>query len=222
MDFENELRKVAKQYQDDGYDVTVRPRGDAVPPFAAGYELDMIARRGAEHVVVEVKTHRTDLEKDTALVRLAELANSQPGWRFDLVVLEPETLLDRLRHEAREPTRDQIEERLNQAGQMAGAGYSQAAVMTAWAGLEAAMRRLTRAAGRNGDITPGHLLGTMYANGFVSKDEFVKLREAFAVRNRVAHGFVSEAVDPALVPSVIAAARKLLTAEETSGQPVAV
>lgn len=222
MDFENELRKVAKQYQDDGYDVVIRPQGDAVPPFAAGYELDLIARRGAERVVVEVKPHRTDLEKDTVLVRLAELTNSQPGWRFDLVVLEPETLLDRLRHEAREPTREQIEERLNQAEQMTGAGFVPAAVMTAWAGLEAAMRRVTKTVGRNGDITPGHLLGTLYANGFVSKDEFVKLRETFTVRNRVARGFVPAEVDPALVLSAIAAARKLLAVAETPGQPVAV
>jgi hypothetical protein len=40
MNLENELRRVAKQYQDEGYTVTLRPHGDAVPAFVREFDLD--------------------------------------------------------------------------------------------------------------------------------------------------------------------------------------
>ena len=36
---EDALERVAEPYRDEGYEVIVRPRGDQVPPFAAGLEL---------------------------------------------------------------------------------------------------------------------------------------------------------------------------------------
>src|SRR4051812_40195746 len=64
MDFDKELGRIAKQYENEGYTVTVHPKGDQVPPFAAGLQLDIIAMRGEEAVVVEVKPRRSALADD--------------------------------------------------------------------------------------------------------------------------------------------------------------
>ena len=58
---EDALERVAEPYRDEGYEVIVRPRGDQVPPFAAGLELHLIATRGIEGVIVVIKRNRIDL-----------------------------------------------------------------------------------------------------------------------------------------------------------------
>src|SRR5690348_16007155 len=42
------IERIADRYRDEGYDVIVHPRADQVPPFAAGFELDLLATRGNE------------------------------------------------------------------------------------------------------------------------------------------------------------------------------
>jgi hypothetical protein len=43
MTFEQALADVAAQYRGEGYQVTVHPKGDQVPPVAGGYEPELIA-----------------------------------------------------------------------------------------------------------------------------------------------------------------------------------
>jgi hypothetical protein len=45
------IERIAKQYRVEGYDV-VHPRGDQVPAFAADFEVDLLATRGNEGVIV--------------------------------------------------------------------------------------------------------------------------------------------------------------------------
>ena len=90
MDFEKELQRVAKQYEDEGYAVTIRPDADKLPPFAKGFAVDLLATRARENVLVSVKRDRAELEADPKVSRQAEVAGAQPGWRYDVVILEPE------------------------------------------------------------------------------------------------------------------------------------
>ena len=140
MDFENEVRKVADRYAKDGYVVVIRPGRDQLPPFAVDYEVSIVGTKGDQGVIVEVKRNRKDLSDDRNLSQFAEITNAQPGWRFDLVVLEPETSAMKSVRGAAEPTVDQIGQLLEQAEQLMQAGVYNAACMVAWAGFEAAMR----------------------------------------------------------------------------------
>ena len=62
------LDQVAQQYRDEGYEVVLEPRGDALPPFLDGFQPDLIARRGHEGVVAEVASKRGDLADDSKLL----------------------------------------------------------------------------------------------------------------------------------------------------------
>jgi REase_AHJR-like len=73
------FEKVAQRYRDEWYDVIVRPLPDQVPPFVENFQVDLIATRGNEGVVVEIKTNRIDLSSDRQLTQLAEIVNVQPG-----------------------------------------------------------------------------------------------------------------------------------------------
>ena len=139
---EDALERVAEPYRDEGYEVIVRPRGDQVPPFAAGLELDLIATRGIEGVIVVVKKNRIDLSRDPAVLRLAETVDAQAGWRLDVVVLEAVTVLEKAALGAAEPSDEQLAQILKTADELNDRGYSPSACVMAWGGLEAVMRRL--------------------------------------------------------------------------------
>jgi hypothetical protein len=203
------LARVVQRYRDEGYDVIAHPRGQQVPPFVAGFDLDLIATRGNEGVVVEIKTNRIDLSNDPDITRLAEIVNAAPGWRFDVVVLEPETTVEKAARDASEPSDEQLAHILKAAEDLADRGYTPYAYVIAWGGLEAAMRRIRNGAELYGKGTPTELMRTLYGNGFLSKEQFDRLKESYKIRSQVVHGLVPSQVDPALVRFLTATARSL-------------
>ncbi len=136
------FEKVAQRYRDEGYQVVIEPHGDLIPPFIAGYQPDLIGTRGNEVVIVEIKVNRMDLAGDHQIAALAETVNSRPGWRLDLVVMEPETAVEKAAQQAAEPSDEQLAQILKTAEELSEKGYSPYACVVAWGGLEAAMRRL--------------------------------------------------------------------------------
>jgi Holliday junction resolvase len=114
--------RVAQRYRDEGYQVVVRPFGEQIPPFIAGFQPDLIAIRGNEGVIVEIKINRMDLSSDHQISRLAEIVNARPGWRLDLVVLEPETTVEKAAQEAAEPSDEQLAQILKTAEELSEKG----------------------------------------------------------------------------------------------------
>jgi hypothetical protein len=195
------VRQIAKQYESEGYTVLVEPRDDQVPPFVAGLGLDMIAFRGEEKVVVEVRATRSDLARSPRVARLAEAVNSQPGWRFDLVVLEQESPL-------------QLRGMFDRARKAMSVGLLDMAAVHAWAALEAVMRRMSgseRYFSRSRD-----LLASLYSQGFLNRVEFERAREASTIRNQAVHGFVTSEIDPGLIEDTLALAQKLMSHAENA------
>jgi len=63
------FERVAQRDRDEGYDDSVHRGGDQVPSFAMVFELDLMATRGGEGIVVENKTNRFDLSRDHQITR---------------------------------------------------------------------------------------------------------------------------------------------------------
>ena len=208
------LERIAKRYKDEGFDVVVSPHADKVPPFAVGFELDLIAIRGNEGVVVEIKTNRFELARDPQITRLAQIVNAQPGWRLDLVVLEAESAVEKAAQEAAEPSDEELAQTLKAAEKLADEGYAPYACVVAWGTLEAAMRRIRNGADVYRRASPAELMRALYGNGFLNREQFDRLRESYKIRSQVVHGLVPAQVDPELVRFVTATARYLAHAEE--------
>jgi hypothetical protein len=207
------LERVAQRYRDEGYDVIVHPQGEQVPPFLANFRLDLIATRGNEGIVVEIKTNRIDLSDDPDITRLAEIVNAQPGWRLDVVVLEPETAVEKAAQDATEPSDEQLFQILDAAEDIADNGYAPYACVVAWGGLEAVMRRVRDEVESYGRTTPTELMRTLYGNGILSREQFEHLRDSYKIRSQVVHGLVPPKVDPELVRDITATARYLVSGE---------
>jgi uncharacterized protein YutE (UPF0331/DUF86 family) len=203
------LATIAQQYREEGYDVVVEPREAEIPAFIAGFKPDIIVTGGADRIIVEVKKNRTDLSNDPDVSRLAEVVNAEPGWRLDVVVLEPETMLEKSAKEAFEPSDTELAQILRAAEDLADQGYASYAYVVAWGGLEAAMRRIQKGAELYGKSTPTELMRTLYGNGFLNKEQFDRLKETYIIRSQVVHGLVPTRVDPSQVRYMTATARSL-------------
>lgn len=87
-----EKRKVAQlaqEYTAKGYDVfTELPRYKA-PYQIRGCKPDLIAKRGDEIIIIEVKTSDSVKKSKDVITQLAQYAKEVPGARFDLVITNP-------------------------------------------------------------------------------------------------------------------------------------
>jgi REase_AHJR-like len=193
MDFEQELKRVADTYTRQGYQVTIRPDPEALPPFARDFKVEILGKRGTEGVLVSVKKDRDEAAADPSLTRYAESTGFQKGWRFDLAVVEAERPSTHEIDGASDFSEEDIQNSFNDASEMVRAGYLRPAVITAWAGLEAAMRLRLRAAGERAGwgVAPRGLLNELYSNGSITAEELQKLENLFRVRNQIVHGFAS-------------------------------
>jgi hypothetical protein len=217
MDFEKELEQLAKQYREEGYRVVLHPQGDQLPPFAQDFGADLVATRGEERVLVQVKHDRAALEADPEVPVRAEITNAQPGWQYDLVILKEDDPLRRLTRGAREPSNEELNEVLVSVERMIEGGDHRAACVFAWATLEAVMRRVAREVELYlPRTTPGELLQTLYGNGLLSREDFDELNRLYRLRTGIVHGLIPPAIDPALIRAAVRATRSLLT-----GQPEA-
>ena len=155
------------------------------------------------------------------MAQYAETTGSQHGWRFDFVILEAEDPLDRELNGATEFASDDIERSLVDAEEMVRAGFVRPALITAWAGFEAAMRMRLRAAGERGGWgrMPRGMLNELYSIGILTADEFHQLEKLSLLRNQIVHGFSSPNSDAGGVEFLSTVARRLVEESKYAKQP---
>jgi REase_AHJR-like len=222
MDFERELKRVAGVYTAQGYQVVVHPRPEDMPPFANDFTVEIVGRRGAEGVLVAVKRNREEMAADADMPRYAETIGAQPGWRFDFAILEGESPMGRAGRGVRDFSGEDINKVLADAEQMVRMGFVTPAVITAWSGLEAAMRMRLRAAGEDAGwgTMPREMLNELYSSGVFSADEFPQLERVYQLRNQIVHGFSSPTADAETVQLLSEIARRLVEESQLAKQAV--
>jgi REase_AHJR-like len=219
MEFENELARVAERYRSEGFEVTMDPQPGQLPAFAVGFQPDMLATKDGLKVLVQVKKDQEELRRDPDTSRMADVINAQPGWRFDLVVLNRDAESERIIKDATEPSIEALSRSLDYAERAAANGDPATAFIMAWAALEAAMRRAARTAGLEVErLSPLFLLRTLYSNGLLERHEYDELNNHLRLRNAVVHGLEVPHFDEAVPLYVVNAARKLL-AFDSKEQP---
>lgn len=192
----NTLQKLAEKYRREGYNVHFYPTGDELPNFLSNFHPDLIATSDNDNVVVEVKT-RPNVTGSKEIVRLAELIESKPKWRYELILTRP-SKAERVDQILTRPTLDikQIEERLKTVKQLIESGQIDLAILIAWTVAEAAFRRLAVLhLVPLEDVKSSYLIKMMYSNGIVGWRDYELLQKTFALRNHAAHGFVIDKVD---------------------------
>ncbi len=206
------LLKLAQEYRDKGYEVLFEPNLEDRPDFLKSYRPDMIARRGDEAVVIEVKSRTSFNSSSTQyLLDLAQLIKQHPGWRFELVMTNPE---DAVSHSEAEGSLQapEIELRLQVARQLT-AQCPEAAVLYAWSLIEATLRLVAEKEGlslKRFDLL--YLVKQLAVEGVISRAEYQLLMRALSLRNAIAHGFKTTQLTQDSVCELIEITEQLLKA----------
>ena len=112
----------------------------------------------------------------------------------------------------REPSVGQVRLQLEEARNALRLGLGSAAVLLAWAALEAAMRRAALSAGYQGKVRvqPTILIRELYSLGLINSQQVEELEAARQQRTTIAHGLTSAPVDRDVVLQIIRLAEHLL------------
>jgi len=207
------LLKIAKDYRGKGYEVSFMPNPEDLPDFLRSYRPDMVARRGDEAVVVEVKSGSYLSSSNQYLHHLAQVVEKHPGWRFELVIINSEETIYRNENSLQAGgslQKQEIESRLQVARQLT-AEYPEAAILYSWSLVEATLRLVVEAEGLSlPRFDPLYLVKKLVTEGVISKAEYELLMNALSWRNAIVHGFKTQQVTQDSVDELIRLTEQLL------------
>ncbi|WP_072622550.1 hypothetical protein [Spirulina major] len=207
-----QLLKLAEEYRNQGYEVSFHPNPEDLPDFLGNYRPDMIARRGDESVVIEVKSRRSlDFSSRQQLRTLAQSVEQHSGWRFEFVMTNPE---DAVYFPAAEHSlqQDEITTRLSRARQLT-TQHPESAILYAWSLVEATLRLVTEYEGLSLQrLDSLYLVKQLVTEGVISRPEYQLLMNARSLRNIVAHGFKTAQLTQESVSELIDMTEQLLNA----------
>ena len=112
----------------------------------------------------------------------------------------------------REPTRMQILDMFEEAKRALEIGAERAALLVAWAGLEATLRRTAIRAGKLGKVgvQPAILIRELFAAGELTAEDHRALEELRQLRTRLAHGLAPIRFDVTTIHKIVALSSRLL------------
>ena len=209
---------LAREYEGRGFKVTVEPQGERLPEFLreSSYKPDLIVEGPGESIVIEV-TSRDSVERLRELSELSGRIEREPGWRFMLVMTNsrsprepdfpvPVAELDDLREAVRRV------EKLHEQFRDGEPGYGHAVLLLAWTVVEGVLRMYLYTGKRSrAQVRSGQALvrdAVMY--GFVELEDGEFLDRMASVRNRIAHGVVSEQVSRVDLDRLVRVCRSLV------------
>ena len=106
MNIEQLLNYVADRYRSLGFKVVRRPGPDDLPPFAKDFKVEVLATGTDGNVLTSAKASPLEVASDPNLPRYGETIEQQPGWRFEVLVLDPAAGLPKQERPAVEPSED--------------------------------------------------------------------------------------------------------------------
>ena len=214
MSIEQHLNVVADRYRNLGFKVVVHPTAGDLPPFATDFKVEILATKDSGSVLAVAKASPSELQADQDVARYSEVIVKHPNWRLDVFVLGPDTPAAPAMAEAREPTDEDIRLAASDAERMLKEGFVRPAFVTAWAALEAAMRRRLVASGGKAayGISPRTILNELFSVGIFSNSVFRDLEGLFQLRNVIVHGFAVPPFPTSAVEFLIRTTSQLLEA----------
>ena len=179
-------RLVADRYRRKGYEVYVDPPASILPEFTAGYRPDILALSGNDRILIELKTARTG-PTDPRLKGLADVLRrpEAEGWRMEVYYTSPSS-----GSRVGPIDKQSIQSILAQSHSVAKNGHLEAALLLAWAGLEAAVRHkfLRDEPMGTGAMGPRQIVAQLESLGAIDASTAQSFRYLGDMRNAVAHG----------------------------------
>lgn len=214
------IHKTAEEYRKKGYEVLIETELDFLP----GFRADLVAKRGAEVRVIEVKT-RSSLTALPMLRNLIQMIDSKPGWEFELVLVGEPDKLDPP-YGVRSLDNMGVLNRLDDAKKAIDTGLVEGALLITWSALESVIRgQLEHHTDSDNDAhLSQNILDLAVYHGIVSREDHKALTDTRKYWKAIAHGFTFVAIDDILVTTLMETVREIVATSEAveaeHGQPL--
>jgi len=194
------LAELVRTYQQRGYQVYYGP-GEAaahIPFDLGGYRPDLLVEKGDEHLLIEVRSEQSPFSIDR-FQDLTLMVRQHPGWRFLVATPNGQHPAQLLGVTDELLSWQAAQQQAATAQLLLSQGQPAAAVLVAWAGLEALLRRHAEQVALPIDRQSSRtLLNYLYSQGEISIPQYDQALELSALRNRLAHGYQpTQPVEPA-------------------------
>jgi REase_AHJR-like protein len=166
-------------WREKGYTVVREPHPHQLPQFLQGFKPDAIALGVEPSLVIEVVSGQGPV-KESMLRRLKSALDGHDGWRLEVIYVGSEGA------PIKPASLDSVRQALSRARSLAE-GDPEAALLLAWAGIEAIGRMLHPELAEY-SLGALALVDLLVGYGHLSQEEGSALRAVGAKRNRIAHG----------------------------------
>ena len=207
--YEQKIQSTVQELIDNGYKVSIEPSRSDLPFELGGYHPDLIATKGDEGIILEVKTTSNRLSVDR-FQAIAEQIATHNGWRFLLITLDDTSESILPSGEKDLPSWEELKTRLSNLDTLIQASLFEPSILFSSSILEAVLRK--RAINQNLPIwrlPEKNLLNYIFSSGEISMSDFDIFKSCLDLRNKVAHGLATS-IDPNLLSSAIASIKKLV------------
>jgi uncharacterized protein YutE (UPF0331/DUF86 family) len=207
------LQTLVPGYEAEGFSVFLHPAHEMLPPFLRGYQPDAIAVKNDKRIAIEIKRDAT--HHSARMEQLQQIFSMHPEWELRVYYIpgRPEVEQD-----FQAPDIPEIDAAIAEVEQLKRTGHLRAALMMAWAALEAAGRallpqNLARPQPAN------KLIEALASEGVVTPTEADSLRRAISLRNATTHGHFAVPITEKEVDEVVAAASLIRGLAKTPNSP---
>ncbi len=175
--------RIAADLQRDGWEVLGGERIDRLPMALRQLQPDLIAIRGNEIMVGEIKSRNSSELQD--LKAVADTIARLPNIRLEVFWFGDEFATD--------PGRERVREYASEAATLLRIGSLASAAVMAWAATEGAIDYFITDTKAPVPDTPGHprdtwsLLSRLYSLGYINEEDFKQLTNLRKQRNAAAH-----------------------------------
>ena len=183
-------RLIAERYEELGYAVTLEPPRSAVPFLTDNYIPDILAVKGEEKLLIEVKRSGTRIDPEFYF-RFDQEVQNHPGWRFLLVTVSDAELQEYATGISRNGRIELIQENLRNIDSLVdNPKMSQLVLPSLWiAYVSALYLLLSDQTVELADYTDLSLLNKAYSESVISIDEYQAARGLMKLRNQAVHSF---------------------------------
>ncbi|HEV2097624.1 MAG TPA: hypothetical protein VGR45_01725 [Stellaceae bacterium] len=209
---EDFLQTLVPGYEAEGFSVFLHPAREMLPPFMRGYRPDAIVVKDGKQIAIEIKRDVT--RHAPQIEQLQQIFSKHPEWELRVYYVPARPEEDDLQA----PNLSDIDAALAEVGQLKQSGHLQAALIMAWAALEAAGRVLLPQ-----DLArrqpANKLIEVLASEGIVTPADADSLRKVVSLRNAVTHGDFTIPITEQEVAQVVTAASLIVAMARESISP---
>jgi uncharacterized protein YutE (UPF0331/DUF86 family) len=197
IDEKRKISELALEYQSHGYEVEFDATLPELPKSLKWFKPDLVARRGDETVILEVKSY-AEISQNHKFAELVEYLNRLPGWRFEVVVVKPKT--DRQRAKLELLNIKEINRLHSISAELTRTKNVSLGLIAIWISVEAMLRHLAKI----GEVklenqSTRYVLKKLLSYGLLSQKAYQSFNECLDYRNQLIHGYKPSQFDHAKV-----------------------